>query len=93
MKALNDDEVNDVIQVAYDAAEEYILQKYNKKDFEDINIQIRLERLDNGFDLDIEVNLDSDYMLPDDFSQQAIEYSLSAVDEYVEERNKHLEEI
>lgn len=93
MKALNDDEINEVIQVAYDAAERSILEKYNKKDFEDINIQINLEPLDNGFDIDIEVNLDTDMRLPDDFSDMIIDNSLSAVDEYIEERNKGLEEI
>ena len=67
--------------------------KISKKDFEDINIQINLDPLDNGFDIDIEVNLDTDMKLPDDFSDMIIDNSLSAVDEYVEERNKRLEEI
>ena len=59
----------------------------NKKDFEDINIQINLDSLENGFDIDIDISLDSDMPLDDDLSEKAVANSLKAIDEYIEKRN------
>lgn len=91
MIALTDKEVEEIIEIAYSTSEKYILRHVNKKEFEDISITINLIRGDDNFDIDINIELDSDGRLPDDLSQRAIELSLDAVDEYVENRNKNLD--
>lgn len=92
MKALTEKEIDEVIDIAYTAAQDTILQDMSKKDFEDINIDINLESLENGFDIDIEIKLDSDMTLDEDLSQKAVDNSLKAVDEYIEKRNAQLDE-
>ncbi|AWX33290.1 DUF3194 domain-containing protein [Methanosphaera sp. BMS] len=87
MKALTEEEIDQIIDLAYNTAEETILKNMNKKDFEDINIQINLDSLENGFDIDIDISLDSDMPLDDDLSEKAVENSLKAIDEYIEKRN------
>ena len=87
MRALTVEEREEVIDLAYETAENYIFSRVNKKDFDDVDITINLVSLDDGFDIDIEVNLHSDFDLPDDLSERAIEESLSAVDEYIEKRD------
>ncbi|MCD7781930.1 MAG: DUF3194 domain-containing protein [Methanosphaera sp.] len=90
MIKLTDEEVEQVIDIAYTTCEKYILGKVSKKTFEDITITIDLESLDEGFDLDISIDLDSDIQLPEDLSQTAVDKSLEAVDEYIDNRNKSL---
>lgn len=92
MKALNEEEIEEVISIAYEAAQKTILSQMNKKEFEDIEININLESLDDGFDLSIEINLDSDFEIPEDLSKKAIDNSLNEVDKYIEERNNKLNE-
>ena len=87
MRALTLEEREEVINLAYETAENYIFSRVNKKDFDDVDITINLVSLDDGFDIDVEINLYSDYELPDDLSQRAIEESLSAVDDYIEKRD------
>ncbi|MBR3214747.1 MAG: DUF3194 domain-containing protein [Methanosphaera sp.] len=87
MKALTEEEIDQIIDLAYNTAEETILKNMNKKDFEDINIQINLDSLENGFDIDIDISLDSDMPLDDDLSEKAVANSLKAIDEYIEKRN------
>ncbi len=91
MIPLTDKEVEEIIELAYVTSEKYILKHVNKKEFEDINITINLNRGEDCFDIDIDIDLDSDAELPDDLAQNAIDLSLDAVDEYVEERNKRLD--
>ena len=91
MIQLTDSEVEEIIDIAYSTSERYILKHVNKKEFEDINITINLERGSEGFDIDIDIDLDSDVNLPDDLADAAINLSLDAVDEYVENRNKSLD--
>lgn len=91
MKPLTDTEVEEIIELAYNSCEKYILNYVNKKEFEDISITINLERGEDNFDIDIDIRLDSDSSLPDDLADKAVEMSLNAVDEYVEERNKCLD--
>lgn len=91
MIPLTDSEVEEIIDIAYSTSERYILKHVNKKEFEDINIIINLERGSEGFDIDIDIDLDSDVNLPDDLADAAINLSLDAVDEYVENRNKSLD--
>jgi hypothetical protein len=64
----------------------------SKKDFEDININIHIDSLENGFDIDMDITLDSDMPLDDDLSSKAIENSLKAIDEYIEERNSSMDD-
>ncbi len=87
MKALTEEEIDQIIDLAYNTAEETILKNMNKKDFEDINIQINLDSLENGFDIDIDISLDSDMPLDEDLSEKAVANSLKAIDEYIEKRN------
>ena len=87
MKALTEEEIDQIIDLAYNTAEETILKNMNKKDFEDINIQINLDSVENGFDIDIDISLDSDMPLDDDLSEKAVANSLKAIDEYIEKRN------
>lgn len=91
MIPLTDKEVEEIIELAYSTSEEYILKHINKKDFEDINITINLERGADNFDIDINIDLDSDAQLPDDLAQTAVELSLDAVDKYIEKRNNNLD--
>lgn len=87
MKALTEEEIDQIIDLAYNTAQDTILKDMNKKDFEDINIQINLESLDDGFDIDIDISLDSDIPLDDNLSKKAVDNSLKAIDEYIEKRN------
>ena len=87
---LTDKEVEEIIELAYTTSEKHILKHMNKKDFEDINITINITRGEDCFDIDIDIDLDSDARLPDSLAQDAIDLSLSAVDEYVEKRNAPL---
>lgn len=87
MKALTEEEIDQIIDLAYNTAQDTILKDMNKKDFEDINIQINLESLDDGFDIDIDISLDSDMPLDDNLSKKAVDNSLKAIDEYIEKRN------
>ena len=43
--------------------------------------------MENGFDIDIDISLDSDMPLDEDLSEKAVENSLKAIDEYIEKRN------
>lgn len=91
MIPLTDNEVEEIIDLAYSTSEKYILKHVNKKEFEDINITINLTCGEDSFDIDIDIDLDSDAKLPEDLAQNAIDISLSAVDEYVENRNNNLD--
>ncbi len=91
LKALNDAEVEEIIDLAYSTSEKYILKHVNKKEFEDINITINLQRGEDNFDIDINIDLDTDANLLEDLAQTAVKLSLDAVDEYVENRNKRLD--
>ena len=92
MKALNEKEIDEIIDLAYTTAENTILENMSKKDFEDINININLDSLENGFDIDIDIILDSDMPIDDDLSTKAVENSLKAIDEYIERRNSKIED-
>lgn len=92
MKALTEEEIDQIIDLAYNTAQDTILKDMNKKDFEDINIQINLESLDDGFDIDIDISLDSDIPLDDNLSKKAVDNSLKAIDEYIEKRNASLDD-
>lgn len=87
MKPLNDSEVNEIINLAYDSCQKYILNYVNKKDFENIQITINLNTTDDSFNIDIDIDLDSDMKLPENLANSAIDVALEAVDEYVENRN------
>lgn len=91
MIPLTDKEVEDIIELAYSTSEKYILKHVNKKEFEDIDITIKLERGEDSFDIDINIDLNSDAQLPDDLAQNAVDLSLKAVDEYVAKRNNDLD--
>ena len=91
MIPLTDKEVEEIIELAYATSEKYILKHVNKKEFEDINITINLNRGEDSFDIDIDIELDSDRKLPDNLAEEAIDLSLSAVDDYVEKRNAKLD--
>ena len=90
MIKLTQDEADEIIKLAHNTAENYILDNVNKKQFEDINIMINLKALEDSFDIDINIKLDSDVELPSDLSQKAIDLSLDAVDEYVQARKERL---
>ncbi|MCI5867364.1 MAG: DUF3194 domain-containing protein [Methanosphaera sp.] len=90
MIKLTQDEADEIIKLAHNTAEKYILDNVNKKQFEDINIMINLKALEDSFDIDINIKLDSDVELPSDLSQKAIDLSLDAVDEYVQARKERL---
>lgn len=87
MKPLNDSEVNEIINLAYDSCQKYILNYVNKKDFENIQITINLNTTNDSFNIDIDIDLDSDMKLPENLANSAIDVTLKAVDEYVENRN------
>lgn len=92
MKKLEDQEVDEIIDLAYQTAESYILKNVSKKDFENINITINLQAHEDSFDIDINIDLDSDFKLPDDLSENAVNLSLDAVDDYVAKRKLRLGE-
>ncbi|OED30676.1 DUF3194 domain-containing protein [Methanosphaera sp. WGK6] len=90
MIPLTETEIQEIIDLAYNSAEKYILKKVNKKEFEDINITINLNNSSDSFNIDINIELDSDLELPETFADDAIEISLKEVDKYVEERNNKI---
>ena len=87
MKPLNDSEVNEIINLAYDSCQKYILNYVNKKDFENIQITINLNTTNDSFNIDIDIDLDSDMKLPENLANSASDVALEAVDEYAENRN------
>ncbi|MDO5825386.1 MAG: hypothetical protein BZ137_07825 [Methanosphaera sp. rholeuAM130] len=92
MKALTEEEIDEIIELAYSTAYDTVVEDMNKKDFENINIEIKLDSLEDGFDIDIEIGLDSDMPLDEDLSAKAVDNSLKAIDEYIEKRNASLDD-
>lgn len=90
MKPLTENEIDEIIDLAYNTSEKYILNYVNKKEFENIDITISLDTDEDSFNIDINIDLDSDVRLPEDLSQKAIDASLEEVDKYVEKRNANL---
>ncbi len=91
MIGLDDDEVNQVINLAYDTIEGYLFKHVNKKELNDMDITINVESHSDSFDIDINIDLDSDIKLPESLSEEAINEALAKVDEYIEKRNKQLD--
>lgn len=90
MKPLTENEIDEIIDLAYNTSEKYILNYVNKKEFENIDITINLDTNENSFNIGINIELDSDVRLPKDLSQKAIDISLKEVDKYVAKRNANL---
>ncbi len=88
MKPLSDTELNEIIKIATDTAEEYIFKQINKKELEDIEINVELDTSKGGLDIDITINLDTDFIVPDNLSSNAIDASIDAVDKYINEREE-----
>lgn len=90
MKPLTENEIDEIIDLAYNTSEKYILNYVNKKEFENMDITISLDTNEDSFNIDINIDLDSDVRLPEDLSQKAIDASLEEVDKYIEKRNANL---
>lgn len=90
MKPLTENEIDEIIDLAYNTSEKYILNYVNKKEFENMDITISLDTNEDRFNIDINIDLDSDVRLPEDLSQKAIDASLEEVDKYIEKRNANL---
>lgn len=87
MKALTENEVDEIINLTYSTIEKYILNYVNKKEFENIDITINLDSKQDSFDIDINIDLDSDIKLPETLASDAIDIGLKAVDDYIEKRD------
>ncbi len=88
MEPLTNEEIDEIINLAYETSKKNILKHVNKKDFEDIEILINLDSHEDSFDIDIEIKLDTDFDLPDNLAEDSVNKSIEAIDEYIENRNK-----
>ncbi len=93
MIGLNDNEVDEIVDLAYEEIEKYLFKYVSKKELENIDITINLESYSDSFDIDINIDLNSDVELPETLSEDAIDAALEKVDEYIEKRNKELEKL
>ena len=87
MKKLTNEEIDEIIDLAYETSKNNILKYVNKKDFEDIEILINLDSHEDSFDIDIEIKLDSDFELPPNLAEESVNKSIEAIDKYIEKRN------
>lgn len=88
MKSLTKIEQDEIINLASTTAENYIFNNINKKDIEDIEINVEINAPPNKLDIDISIGIDTDLELPTNLSNNAINASIEAVDNYMENREK-----
>ncbi|OPY24361.1 MAG: hypothetical protein A4E27_01260 [Methanobacterium sp. PtaU1.Bin242] len=87
MRKLTDQELDEISQIAVEAAENFILSRVPKKEILDLQINVELTSQE-GLDVDMYVDLDLDELSAADeneISQKAVDMALEKIDEYIDE--------
>lgn len=87
MRKLTDQELDEISQIAVEAAENFILSRVSKKEILDLQINVELTSQE-GLDVDMYVDLDLDELSAADeneISQKAVDMALEKIDEYIDE--------
>lgn len=87
MRKLTDQELDEISQIAVEAAENFILSRVSKKEILDLQINVELTSQE-GLDVDMYVDLDLDELSAADeneISQKAVDMALERIDEYIDE--------
>lgn len=87
MRKLTDQELDEISQIAVEAAENFILSRVSKKEILDLQINVELTSQE-GLDVDMYVDLDLDELSAADeneISQKAVDIALEKIDEFIDE--------
>lgn len=87
MRKLTDQELDEISQIAVEAAENFILSRVSKKEILDLQINVELTSQE-GLDVDMYVDLDLDELSAADeneISQKAVDMALERIDEFIDE--------
>ena len=85
MRKLTDQELDEISELAADAAESFIFSKISKKEVVDLDINVELHH-ESGLDVDVtvEILLDDLSSADESIADEAASYALKAVDNFVE---------
>ena len=85
MRKLTNQELDEISELAADAAESFIFSKISKKEVVDLDINVELHH-ESGLDVDVTVEILLDDLSSADESivDEAASYALKAVDNFVE---------
>jgi len=87
LRKLTDQELDEISQIAVEAAENFILSRVSKKEILDLQINVELTSQE-GLDVDMYVDLDLDELSAADeneISQKAVDIALEKIDEFIDE--------
>lgn len=87
MRKLTDQELDEISQIAVEAAENFILSRVSKKEILDLQINVELTSQE-GLDVDMYVDLDLDELSAADeneISKKAVDIALEKIDEFIDE--------
>ncbi len=86
MRRLTDQELDEISDIAADAAETFIFSKISKKEVLDLDINVELDHHD-GLDVDVvvEILLDDLSSADGSIADEAASYAIKAVDKFVED--------
>lgn len=87
MRKLTDQELDEISQIAVEAAENFILSRISKKEILDLQINVELTSQE-GLDVDMCVDMDLDELSAADekeISQKAVDIALEKIDEFIDE--------
>lgn len=87
MRKLTDPELDEISQIAVEAAENFIFSRVSKKEILDLQINVELTS-QGGLDVDMFVDLDLDELSAADeneITQKAVDTALEKIDEFIDE--------
>jgi hypothetical protein len=86
VRRLTDQELDEISEVAADAAEKFIFSKISKKEVLDLDINVELDHHD-GLDVDVvvEILLDDLSSADESIADEAASYAIKAIDKFVED--------
>lgn len=87
MRKLTDPELDEISQIAVEAAENFIFSRVSKKEILDLQINVELTSQE-GLDVDMFVDLDLDELSAADeneITQKAVDTALEKIDEFIDE--------
>ncbi len=87
MRKLTDPELDEISQIAVEAAESFIFSRVSKKEILDLQINVELTS-QGGLDVDMFVDLDLDELSAADeneITQKSVDTALEKIDEFIDE--------
>jgi len=87
LRKLTDPELDEISQIAVEAAESFIFSRVSKKEILDLQINVELTS-QGGLDVDMFVDLDLDELSAADeneITQKAVDTALEKIDEFIDE--------